>query len=173
MPIDEKPQGSGKDWDGVDPEKSWTGWRHLPTDPPPGVKPGSGHWRRNPHTDAEVWVPNGGFFLEDDEWVPSQPPRAMTSPRAETPHPLPFRGVSRSRRAGFRLGRILGMIVRGLLSTRGLNKKQILEVDEGYVREVTEEEAEGQRKFRWSSGEWYDATDWPPPNDTQWKGDWK
>lgn len=84
---------------------------------------------------------------------PSSSRAQIDQPDPDTPAP-PVPGGSRARQLGFRVGRILGMVVRGLVNTRGLNKKQLMEKPEV----VEEDKGEGYQ-VDWDRPEGYERED--------------
>jgi len=60
-----------------------------------------------------------------------QSPRRPTDHTGPDPRPPSLTGGSRARQMGMGLGRILGVVVSGLLATRGLRKKQVVEENDG------------------------------------------
>jgi hypothetical protein len=150
MPIDENEPGSGKGG------QSWI--IDPPRQPPEGYAQHEGYWIRQHGQKESHW------HLFSDDWAgafactecfpgPSSS-RAMTSTYVDTPAP-PVPGGGRAWNAGFRLGRILGhgllTVVKGLGMTRGLAKKQALDVEKN----------DGRGYMGWSENEdWYDEGKW-------------
>lgn len=116
-------------------------WITLPADPPAGKEPGSGFWVKIPGHDEEPrWVDypideEGFLWVWDEELQAPSSPQSLTAASAETPAPLA--GGSRSRRAGIRIGRVVGTLVKGVL---GLRKERVVEKNDGYVVDWDKEE---------------------------------